>query len=141
MPCKTTRDETGQVTRIVCSRESSSKKCEVCGTYTNQVRLCDYPLSSKATCDRVMCPNCSARPKGKDEDYCPDHRERAGLGKPAPKFDIEGALFISARYDGRCRACHVELCAGDQVFYMPSEKGVLCEPCAAETAGQQRLPA
>ena len=125
-------------TMIVCSRGQRNPKCEVCGGY-GATRLCDYPVSQGKTCDRRMCPNCSARPKGKDEDYCPDHRERAGLGKPEPKFDMEGARFISARYDGRCKACRVEVNAGDQVFYMPREKGVLCEPYAAETAGQERL--
>jgi len=126
------------VTMIVCSRGQRTPHCEICGK-PNGIRLCDYPTSKGKTCDRRMCPNCSARPQGKDEDYCPDHRERAGLGKPEPKFNLEGSRMIAARYDGRCKACHVEIGAGDDVLYMPQEKAVLCEPCAAETEGQQRL--
>lgn len=76
-----------------------------------------------------MCDGCAARPKGKDEDYCPDHRERAGLGRAS--LDTTGSRWIDARFPGRCKEpkCGAAISQGDRVLYLPAEKGVLCEEC------------
>lgn len=131
MPCKVTKDETGQVTRIVCSRPSSAE-CDFCHKRQG-TQLCDYPVAKGKTCDKRICVMCTARPKGKDEDYCPDHRERAGLGSVAKReLDLDGARWLSAaKYANKCLtlSCNTRIEVGDRCFYLPAERGVLCEEC------------
>lgn len=136
MPMREIRDkETGEVIghAIVCSR-AVTPKCEFCRR-RDGTQLCDYPTAPGKTCDKRICRQCSARPKGKDEDYCPDHRERAGLGPPL-RLDLEGARWIRAKYDGRClmMRCGVAIEAGDEVLYLPNERGVLCDDCGKGVA-------
>ena len=114
---------------IACRGRQSVPKCDFCHR-RDGTQLCDYPIAKGKTCDKRICRTCTARPKGKDEDYCPDHRERAGLG-PAMRLDLDGARWIKAKYDGRClmMRCNEVIEAGDHVLYAPNERGVICEGC------------
>lgn len=107
-------------------------ECEFCHRRAG-TQLCDYPVSRGKTCDKRICTTCSARPKGKDEDYCPDHRERAGIGAMAQRdFDLNGARWLNeAKYANRCltASCNNRVEVGDRCFYLPAERGVLCEEC------------
>lgn len=128
MGCEVKKDATGQVTRIVCSRTPSD--CEFCHRRCG-TQLCDYPVAKGKTCDKRICKVCAARPKGKDEDYCPDHRERAGLGTKR-SLDLDGARWLNeAKYANRCltQSCNTQIEVGDRCFYLPAERGVLCEEC------------
>jgi len=70
MPCDITKDESGQVTRIVCSRRSTPK-CKFCGKPSS--KLCDYPVGT-GTCDAQICRACTTHIEP-DTDYCPNHKD------------------------------------------------------------------
>lgn len=131
MGCEVKKDATGQVTRIVCSRTPTAS-CDFCRKRPG-TQLCDYPTAKGKTCDKHICLSCTARPKGKDEDYCPDHRERAGLGSVAKReLDLSGARWLrEAKYANRCltQSCNASVQVGDRCFYLPAERGVMCEEC------------
>jgi len=64
--------KTNEYTAFVCTRGSSSERCQTCGNKSNL--LCDFPLRGEKTgktCDRKICRGCTKNIDGKD--YCPAH--------------------------------------------------------------------
>lgn len=79
---------------FVCSRGPKPRKlCVPClraGRKTPSTKLCDYPEGAakvamlpdrglyppSQTCDTPLCGKCAVR-KGKDLDWCPEHKEGA----------------------------------------------------------------
>ena len=75
MGCEVTRDESGRVAMISCSRGASTA-CEFCGA--PHKKLCDFELVNGGTCDAYMCNGC-AQPVGINRDYCPPHSRKVAV--------------------------------------------------------------
>lgn len=129
-----------ETTAFICrGRRAGPPACGFCHKPGTGTQLCDYPIGGtnpetglKKTCDQPICKRCAASNGG--FDYCPDHRQRAGLG-PAPKLDLSGARWLErAKYDGSCvmMRCGAAVEAGSRCLYVPSERAVTCEPCGEE---------
>ena len=98
---------------FICIRgpKRRTAKCEVCGG-PNGSKLCDGPGDRPGkTCDVAICARCATHVRGKDLDYCPEHRLIA-LGKglpgdaeappgdpPSPPRDLSAAQGEVLAYD------------------------------------------
>lgn len=131
------KDEQGNVighARVQYS--TTTPQCEFCRKRLG-TQQCDYPLGgtnedgSKKTCDRFCCKACAGS-KG-NFDYCPDHRQRAGLPpKPKVELDLADARWLDeARYPGHCATptCNHSIEEGERCLYLPRARKVLCETC------------
>lgn len=127
---------------IGCSRGSTGPLCKFCKRGTGTKR-CDYPVRQGKTCDVWLCDRCAAH-KDPDEDYCPDHRERAGLGPSASVAAYRAQLEAKerratlpprwiehARYAGKCRECLRLISSGERILYF-SDRGCLCADCGKQ---------
>jgi hypothetical protein len=74
MPCVTFRLPDGgyAIAKVAARRR---RPCSVCGKLGADNRLCDFPVSTGKTCDRVLCAACTAH-REPDVDYCPEHAAR-----------------------------------------------------------------
>ena len=68
MVCEITRDKSGTVTKISCSR--GPKRCRWCGKLST--KLCDFLLTNGRTCYQAMCDD-HAQNRGVQIDFCPNH--------------------------------------------------------------------
>jgi hypothetical protein len=63
--------------------------------------------------------------------FCDQHAEymlcalipESSAPKPEP------AVRIASKFSGRCKACSAFITPGDEVFFTPGEKGVICLKC------------
>lgn len=69
MPCRPLPGGMG----IACSR-GSRKRCKVPGCTRDATKLCDWPVTARAsgTCDMDLCAR-HAKSIAPDRDYCPAH--------------------------------------------------------------------
>lgn len=152
-------DAAGRPTFVgfICGPRQHRQRCEFCNRL-DYVRLCDYPTggpcktckgekktkrgrchlcaeTGRAMCNRKVCTACVAsKPCGSDsEDYCPDHRERAGF--PALIWREDCRWLERARYGGAClhRGCPEVIEPGQfRVLYFPARGRVMCNSCGTE---------
>jgi hypothetical protein len=128
------RDEDGRRHVAFARVAEPIRKCEFCHLRTGSLQ-CDYPIGGvdgstgkKKTCDKYICGQCAGRKGG--FDYCPDHRERAGV--PLPALDFEGARWLDCtRYAANCAMpnCNVRVEEGERSLYLPKERKIVCEEC------------
>ncbi len=157
MPQSEIRDDSGRVLGYFygCSRGSTPALCKFCKRGQGTKR-CDYKLRGGKTCNAYICEDCAAH-RDPDKDYCPDHRERVGLGPPprvarlreirearrkrkAARLTLPPRWIEHARYAGRCKECAAQTKAGERILYFEGDRSVMCERCGLELEGQQRLP-
>ena len=145
----------GEVTTgTVCFDRSRSprRRCDFCHNNWS-VAQCDYPTggpckqckgkktrgggkchSCAATgyqmCNRRVCASCRAH-RDPDEDYCPDHRERAGF----PPLIKREKCYWTNKADGVLRrdclhqGCEAAISYGNRVLYFPLRRRAMCEAC------------
>lgn len=126
MPCRVIKD--GDFTAIVCSRASNGK-CKYC--FSGATQLCDEVIGgpdSQRTCDVPMCRRCSYEVG--DKDYCRPHSKNhlgeGGQKKPEP---AEEAIWIKAKFAGKCGECDEEVSVGDPVLWFRNLREVHCKTC------------
>ncbi len=63
--------------------------------------------------------------------FCADHPEYAlcRMYPPADVVVVEAPKRIASKFDGACKLCTKLVIAGDECFWTPGEKGVLCLKC------------
>lgn len=90
----------------------------------------DCAGTGRAMCNKRICAECGVH-REPDEDYCPDHRERAGFGPPLLKREVcrwETAPRIVNRKCLR-ESCSTILNADDRVLYFPRRSRGMCQGC------------
>jgi hypothetical protein len=127
------RDQSGNVTAIICSRP---KRCSYCEKQS--VKLCDYKLDSGKTCDAPMCVLHTWSPDF-DTDYCRIHRRKMQEPVLEEKRKAELAakkrdtliFFAHSKYAGYCREkdCGAKWQEGDQMYWDSKTKEVFCAEC------------
>lgn len=89
MPCERMRAADGTVFHL-CVSKGRAHRCEDCGEYSRELRLCDYPLGNGKTCDAEICSSCAMtlgyqdtdigagmKRLGDTIDLCALHRDKA----------------------------------------------------------------
>lgn len=66
--------------------------------------------------------------------FCKDHPEYAlcRMWPPAETAAapvVEGPKRIESKYEGRCKGCRALIVPGEDAFWTPGEKGVVCLKC------------
>ena len=63
--------------------------------------------------------------------FCSDHPEYVlcRMWPPDETPVVEAPRRIASRYEGRCKRCNAFVVPGEEVWWMPGEKGVSCLKC------------
>lgn len=135
---------------MMCGRRGGRKRCQFCKTRWADSQ-CDYPMggncrkcqgagvrdgynchdcagTGRAMCNKHVCSRCRAH-REPDEDYCPDHRERAGFARLLVR---EVCVWLGeARFSGKCvhRGCERVVAAGERALWFPERRRLMCEEC------------
>jgi hypothetical protein len=116
-------------------------KCKACkGTGTEYVEShfktyskpepCDKcEGTGKATCSKLICSLCRRSKDG--GDYCPDHRERAGIVEKIKREPCQWIALPCELKNPKClhNGCVEELSQGDRALFFPRRARAMCVPC------------
>lgn len=82
-------------------------------------------------CNKRLCGVCRTH-RDPDEDYCPDHRARAGFAS-APKRELT-AWLDEARFSSKCvhKGCETVVKEGERALWFPERQRLMCEDCGEE---------
>jgi hypothetical protein len=142
------------VTGIICGGRTGRNRCQVCKKHWS-VAQCDYPTggpcmkckgagqvgavrpanchdcagTGRAMCNRRLCGNCRAKGPGQDEDYCPDHRTRAGLKLKRETCSWTNGAEPLLRRDCLHAGCQEVVEYGARVLYFPLRRRAMCASC------------
>lgn len=131
------RNESGQVTAIICGR-SPKKKCAYCENHGTQ--LCDWENASGGTCDESICRLHAWHPPGEpNKDYCRLHRRliEGDAREEKRKAELaakkrEGLVFIAqSKFPGSCKDkdCGARWEKGDPMYWDKQTREVFCVEC------------
>lgn len=144
---------------IICFDRQPRKRCEVCGQLADRYALCDYPVggsckkckgtgltkdgyncekcagTKRQMCNKRLCSKCGVH-TGEDEDYCPSHREAAGLSPLILREPCAWHRFADLSRNDKClRAGCATRIPGDgtvKFLYFTMRGRAMCEPCGIE---------
>lgn len=140
---QTLRDERGRIVGYFygCSRGRTAPICKACRRGTSVTR-CVYTSRQAGKCDAHLCIQCVTLNERR-ESFCPQHRERAGLGptertarmrlarkRRAERLARPPRWIPSAYRPGVCKVetCRRETRAGERILYFP-DRTIMCEAC------------
>ena len=114
-------------------------KCKGSGTRAG-FNCRDCAGTGRAMCNRKVCGKCRQH-REPDEDYCPDHAERAGL-KPSASPTTEARTALRAlqlkpmrdgcRFPGACLLCGAYLERKSVCWFSVEKRRLVCENCGGE---------